>query len=70
MVWLGEISFCLYLIHLLVIRIAEYLIVDHQVKLDGLLLSFIILCVSIMLSALAFKYIEKPLNRKLKEKFL
>lgn len=70
MVWLGEISFCFYLIHLLVIRLAEHTVAQYALKMDGLLLSLIILCISIGLSALAFKYIEKPLNRKLKERFL
>lgn len=70
MVWLGEISFCFYLIHLLVIRLAEYTIRQYALTMDGLLLSLIIICISIGLSALAFKYIEKPLNRKLKERFL
>ncbi|MCG2608811.1 acyltransferase [Acinetobacter sp. SM34] len=70
MVWLGEISFCFYLIHLLVIRTAEYAVMQYAVKLDGLLLSLIIILITILLSAAAFKYIEKPLNRKLKERFL
>lgn len=70
MVWLGEISFCFYLIHLLVIRFTEHAVMQYALKLDGLLLSLIIIFISIGLSALAFKYIEKPLNRKLKERFL
>ncbi|QXW26501.1 acyltransferase [Acinetobacter johnsonii] len=70
MVWLGEISFCFYLIHLLVIRTAEYAVMQYALNIDGLLLSLMIILSSIVLSAAAFKYIEKPLNRKLKERFL
>lgn len=70
MVWLGEISFCFYLIHLLIIQIAEYSVMQYALNIDSLLLSLMIILSSIVLSAAAFKYIEKPLNRKLKERFL
>lgn len=70
MVWLGEISFCFYLIHLLVIKIIEHLVIKFSLNIDGLLLLMIILGITIIASAISYKHIEKPLNRKVKEYLL
>ncbi|MNV96428.1 Acyltransferase family protein [compost metagenome] len=70
MVWLGEISFCFYLIHLLVIKIIEHFVIKFSLNIDSLLLLIIILGITIIASAISYKHIEKPLNRKVKEYLL
>lgn len=70
LVWAGEVSFCFYLIHLFVIKIGYYIFNKINFHIDFLLLSLIMFFITLLLSGLTYKYVEKPLNRKFKEKFL
>jgi len=70
LVWLGEISFCFYLIHFMSIQIINYIRIKFMFNMDLLLLSLVILLLTLIASAVAYKYIEKPLNRKVKEYLL
>lgn len=70
LVWLGEISFCFYLIHLLVIQVMNHIRVKLSLNIDFLLFSLIIFICTLIASAVAYKFIEKPLNRKVKEYLL
>lgn len=68
LVWLGEISFCFYLIHLLVIQVMNHIRVKLSLNIDLLLFSIFIF--TLIASAIAYKFIEKPLNKKVKEYLL
>ncbi|MCU4542684.1 acyltransferase [Acinetobacter bereziniae] len=70
LVWLGEISFCFYLIHLLVIQVMNYIRVKLSLSIDLLLFSIFIFIFTLIASAIAYKFIEKPLNKKVKEYLL
>ncbi|KAF1021684.1 MAG: hypothetical protein GAK29_03363 [Acinetobacter bereziniae] len=70
LVWLGEISFCFYLIHLLVIQVMNHIRVKLSLNIDLLLFSLIIFIFTLIASAIAYKFIEKPLNKKVKEYLL
>lgn len=70
LVWLGEISFCFYLIHFMSIQVINYIRVKLMLNMDLLLLSLVIFLLTLIASAVAYKYIEKPLNRKVKEYLL
>ena len=70
LVWLGEISFCFYLIHFMSIQIINYIRLKFLFDMDLLLLSLMIFLLTLIASAVAYKYIEKPLNKKVKEYLL
>ena len=67
LVWLGEISFCFYLIHLLVIRVMSSIMNKIFTNFDLILLSLLCLIITLIASAIAYKFIEKPLNYRIKE---
>ena len=69
MVLAGEISFSFYLLHVLEIQILNYIKKILSFNIDLMLFSFIIFIVTLIASFIMYKYIEKPLNRKMK-KFL
>ncbi|MGE8537983.1 MAG: acyltransferase family protein [Acinetobacter sp.] len=69
MVLAGEISFSFYLLHVLEIQVLNYIKNILSVHMDLMLFSIIIFLVTLLASLLMYKYIEKPLNRKMK-KFL
>lgn len=69
MVLAGEISFSFYLLHVLEIQILNYMKKILSFNIDLMLFSFIIFIVTLIASFIMYKYIEKPLNRKMK-KFL
>ena len=70
LVWLGEISFCFYLLHLIVIRVISFIMNKIFTDIDLIILSLICLIVTLIASAFAYKFIEKPLNYKIKEYLL
>lgn len=65
-VWLGEISFCFYLFHLLIIRVLNYLRIKYEWNIDLLYFSGIIFFLTIIVSAIAYHCIEKPMNKRIK----
>lgn len=69
MVLAGEISFCFYLLHVLEIQVLNYIKKMFLFDIDLMLFSLIIFIVTLIASFIMYKYIEKPLNRKMK-KFL
>lgn len=70
LVWLGEISFCFYLIHLIVIRVMSSMMNRLFTDIDLIILSLLCFIATLIASALAYKFIEKPLNYKIKEYLL
>ena len=70
LVWGGEVSFCFYLIHLFVIQIGYFIYKKIGIDFNLLFLALIMFFVTLFFSSLAYTYIEKPLNKKIKEKFL
>lgn len=66
LVYLGEISFGFYMIHMFVIKYGNYFIID----LNDFIKIGIYFTVSIILSILCFEYFEKPLAQVIKEKFI
>lgn len=70
LVWLGEISFCFYLIHVLVIRVVGFIMNKIFFNVNLIILSSLCLIVTLIASAIAYKFIEKPLNYKIKEYLL
>ena len=70
LVWLGEISFCFYLIHLIVIRVMSSMMNKLFTDIDLIILSLLCFIVTLIASAFAYKFIEKPLNYKIKEYLL
>ncbi len=67
LVWLGEISFCFYLIHVLVIRVMSSIMNKIFTGFELILSSLLCLIVTLIASAIAYKFIEKPLNYRIKE---
>lgn len=59
-VYLGEISFSFYMIHLLIISYFSYLNLDKTVNF------FICFVLSLLLSAMIFKYYEEPLRKRIR----
>lgn len=70
LVWAGEVSFCFYLIHLFVITIGYYIVSKFNLNIDLLFMSLVMFVFTLILSGFAYKYVEKPLNRKIKEKLI
>lgn len=70
LVWAGEISFCFYLIHFLAIQVINYIRVKFLPNMDLIVLSIIIFLLTLIASAIAYRHIEKPLNKKVKEYLL
>ena len=70
LVWGGEVSFCFYLIHVFVIQIGYFIYKKIGIDFNLLFLALIMFFVTLFFSSLAYTYIEKPLNKKIKEKFL
>ncbi|WP_300673862.1 acyltransferase [Soonwooa sp.] len=66
LVYLGEISFAFYMIHLLLIQLYQYC----NLPVHYIFTPSILLIVTTTLSALIFEYFEKPVNRYLKHKFI
>ena len=67
MVLAGEISFSFYLLHVLEIQVLNYIKKLLSFDIDLMLFSGIIFIITLIASFLMYKYIEKPLNRKLKQ---
>lgn len=70
LVWGGKVSFCFYLIHLFVIQIGYFVYKKIGLDFNLLFLALIMFLVTLVFSSLAYTYIEKPLNKMIKEKFL
>lgn len=66
LVYLGEISFAFYMIHLLLIQLYQ----SFNLPVHFIITPSILLTVTTLLSALIFEYFEKPVNRYLKHKFI
>lgn len=68
-VYLGEISFAFYMIHILVIKYFDlfYLRIDFSVS--ALTQAAIVLLISLLLSLMSFELFEKPVRRRLNEWF-
>jgi peptidoglycan/LPS O-acetylase OafA/YrhL len=67
LVWLGDISYCFYLVHQLVLkvlaRLLEFVSADPA---DGLLWAVVGLALSILSAALLHEIVEKPFDRRLR----
>lgn len=62
-VHLGEISFCFYMIHYLVILIIE----KYFNMYNNTILIFLTLTISLILSSIFYRFVEKPINKFLKK---
>jgi len=69
MVLAGEISFSFYLLHVMEIQILNYIRKIFSLNMDLMLFSFFIFIATLIASFLMYRFIEKPLNKKVK-KFL
>lgn len=70
LVYLGEISFCFYLIHLIVLRVTNGLLPKIFIDIKVEILIIIAFIITLFASALSYRFIEKPLNIKIKEHLL
>lgn len=66
LVYLGEISFAFYLVHLIV----RSLYLRFNLPINIYITPFLWLLLSLLLSAILFEFFEKPVNRFLKKKFI
>lgn len=66
LVFLGEISFCFYLSHLLIMQVMFFIKKHLNISIDLLIFSTIVLICTIIFSSLLHKYIELPLNKQIK----
>ncbi|OJU44409.1 MAG: hypothetical protein BGN96_01605 [Bacteroidales bacterium 45-6] len=66
LVYLGEISFGVYLFHYLVLRSFFRIMAKTGWELNAAASFALVLAVTLLLSALSFRYFEKPVNRRLK----
>ena len=67
MVLAGEISFSFYLLHVLEIQVLNYIRKIFSLNMDLMLFSFFIFIVTLIASFLMYRFIEKPLNKKVKQ---
>lgn len=67
MVLAGEISFSFYLLHVLEIQILNYIRKIFSLNMDLMLFSFFIFIVTLIASFIMYRFIEKPLNKKVKQ---
>jgi len=70
LIWLGEISFCFYMIHQLVINILWALNYKLRIIENGYILILTAFFVSLVGSGLIFKFYEKPVNSYLRKKYI
>lgn len=66
LVFLGEISFCFYLSHMLVMTVMFFIKKQLGLTIDLLLFSLLVLICTVIFSFLLHRYIELPLNKKIK----
>lgn len=69
LVYLGEISFCFYMLHKLVISYVRGLFKYFNFEISPIIIATICFILTIMASILTFEKLEKPLNRKIKAYF-
>jgi len=70
LIWLGEISFCFYMIHQLVINVFWALNYKLHIIENGYVLILAAFFVSLIGSGLIFKYYEKPVNSYLRKRYI
>ena len=66
LVYLGEISFCFYMLHILVMIYGQGLFKYLNIEISPVITALIFFVFSIIASAMAYEKIEKPLNKKIK----
>ena len=69
MVYLGEISFCFYMLHKLVISYVRGIFKFLEVDISASIIAVICFILALVASIFAFENIEKPLNKKIKAYF-
>ncbi len=69
LIYLGEISFGIYMIHFLVIKVLQSVIHKTNIHLAPFILFLILFTTTFVLSSLSYKYFETPMNRKVKSIF-
>lgn len=67
LIYLGEISFGVYMFHYLVIQIYSRTVARIGIELNAFASFIIILSTTLLLSAFSFRYFEKAANRKVKQ---
>jgi peptidoglycan/LPS O-acetylase OafA/YrhL len=68
LIYLGEISFGMYLIHFLVLDVFIRVTAKMEVTLSASFSFFIVLFVTLLLSGLSFRFFERPANRWVKRR--